>query len=320
MSGIYRLADSIAFYTLRRLTARPRPFESERRQFWADPYISKYVLRAHLDEHTDAGTRRGETVRASSEWIAEQWDLHGTGKERTPVMPESAPRLLDLGCGPGLYDLEFQHLGLHVTGIDIAPAAIEYARQACRISPRHAQFVNADYLEDRFTDTYDIVTCIYGGVATISDKTRGKLFSSVFDALNPGGLLVFDVLTRAYVDSERLRDGWFVLHRGGFWSPKPYVVLEKSHLFETESACADSYTLLFDDGTADRFLIWHRYYTDPEIRSACNAAGFEVLSMYSDLCGTPQYAGSHWLGVLARKPPTSSRSHRRREPLRPPFA
>lgn len=302
MSGCFRVAESFAFDLLQRITVRPKPFQSERRQFWADPHISRRVLDTHLDENSDAGTRRRETVRTSAEWITRQWDLLSSGRERTPVIPERAPKLLDLGCGPGLYALEFQHLGFQTTGVDIAPAAVEYASEACRISQRHAQFHHVDYLDIRLTNSYDIVTCIYGGMATISDETQRMLLRRIFGALRPGGLLVFDVLTRTYVDNERLRDGWYMLRSGGFWSPKPYLVLETSYLFESHSACVDSYSLLFADGTADRFLVWHRYYTPDEIRAACRSAGFEVVSLYSDLCGTPQYAGSPWLGIIARKP------------------
>ncbi len=305
VSGRFRVAESVSFRSLRAITHRPRPFESERRQFWADPHISGQVLNSHLDETSDAGTRRTETVQRSAGWIAEKWEEHGSGPPKTPVIPEEAPALLDLGCGPGLYALEFQHLGFRVTGVDIAPSALEYARSVCRLSDRHALFLQGDYLDMRFSGTYELITCIYGGMATISDRTQRTLLGNIYRSLVPGGLFMFDVLTRTYVDNERIKDGWFVLNSGGFWSPKPYLVLEKSYLFESHSACADSYSLLFSDGTADRYLVWHRYYTQTEIRQACESAGFEVISLYSDLCGTPQYSGSPWLGVIARKPTTA---------------
>ena len=288
--------------SLSRYAHKPRLFESERRQFWADPYISQHVLDVHLDQSTDTGSRRLATIDSSCEWISDVYDRTGGGAQRNSRDPERAPQLLDLGCGPGLYALRFQRAGFRVTGMDISPAAIRYATDRCRVSARFAEFRNEDYTDSELPGSYDVATCIYGGMGTISDTTRESLTRRVLGALRPGGIFFFDVFTRAYVDAERLRDGWCIVPRDGFWSPSHYLVLERSHLFPRASACADSYTLLFEDGTADRYMVWHRYYGSEEIRSLTRKAGFETVETYADLCGTPQYAGAFWIGVVARKP------------------
>lgn len=297
-----KVSSRLDLEAVKRLSRRPFPFENEHRQFWSDPYISAHVLSAHTDEDSDAGSRRRDIIEASSTWIAEQWDRYTRDPPRNPERPQDAPRLLDLGCGPGLYALRFQDLGFTVTGLDISPASIAYAKRFSVRTADRAEFRQTNYLNLDTSETYHVATCIYGGMGTISDHSQADLMERVYRALKPGGLFMFDVFTREYADQERLADGWFSVGKQGFWSPHPYLVLETSFLYPELSAFADSYTLLFKNGNADRFLVWHRFYSREEIRTATEVAGFEVLSLYSDLCGTPQYSGSLWIGVVARKP------------------
>lgn len=146
------------------------------------------------------------------------------------------------------------------------------------------------------------MTCIYGGVGTCSDRRRADLFNRVYQALKPGGLFIFDCFTLPYVERERLREAWSFVRRDGFWSNQPHLVLEKSFLYPEASASVDSYSLLFEDGSSDRYFVWHRYYTRNQIARATEDAGFEHPIVYSDLCGTPWYEGSPWIGVIAQKP------------------
>lgn len=67
---------------------------------WEDEYISKNMLKAHLDENYDSATRKLEFVRRSVDWISET------------LPPSDYPALLDLGCGPGIYGEFFSKKGM----------------------------------------------------------------------------------------------------------------------------------------------------------------------------------------------------------------
>jgi len=73
--------------------------------FWDDDHISKGLLEAHLSPDWDAATRNHEFVDKSVNWIA------------SIANPEKYNKLLDLGCGPGLYAERFHKAGYSVTGI-----------------------------------------------------------------------------------------------------------------------------------------------------------------------------------------------------------
>ncbi|MFW5884411.1 MAG: hypothetical protein ACOCVW_02915, partial [bacterium] len=70
---------------LQRLSGRPRPFEGRDKSFWTDPYVSRHVLEAHLDPHTDDATRRPERIAATVEQIV---------RESGVDLSNESPRLL----------------------------------------------------------------------------------------------------------------------------------------------------------------------------------------------------------------------------------
>jgi predicted TPR repeat methyltransferase len=59
------------------------------------------------------------------------------------VLQSEPQRILDLGCGPGLYTQRLASLGHTCVGIDISPASIAYARRVqhpdAGASPRFAE-------------------------------------------------------------------------------------------------------------------------------------------------------------------------------------
>jgi len=100
-----------------KLQQRPIPFTPGEPLFWNDPHISAQMLKAHLDPKIEAASRTPETIDRSVQWILDTIALKADDK------------VLDLGCGPGLYASRFAHAGLQVTGVDYSHNSIEYARR-----------------------------------------------------------------------------------------------------------------------------------------------------------------------------------------------
>lgn len=101
--------------------------------------------------------------------------------------------LLHLQCNCGQDSLSLARRGARVTGVDIADAAIEAARELSRDSGIAARFERADVLdwldENRARgDRFDVVFCSYGFIGWLSALegwARG-----LHDALRPGGRFV----------------------------------------------------------------------------------------------------------------------------------
>ena len=98
--------------------------------------------------------------------------------------------LLDVGCGPGYYSLEFARAGYHVTGIDIAAKAIASAQSTLDSSPKDPGFGSLNYAVsslDEMTGTYDAVV-FTGVIHHFSDPDQ--VLAKASSLLKPGGLLI----------------------------------------------------------------------------------------------------------------------------------
>ena len=75
---------------------------------WHDPDFSERMLAEHLSQSHDAASRRFARIDRQVAWI------HRELLEGTPT------RVLDLGCGPGLYTSRLARLGHECVGIDFS--------------------------------------------------------------------------------------------------------------------------------------------------------------------------------------------------------
>ncbi|WP_321992622.1 class I SAM-dependent methyltransferase [Marispirochaeta aestuarii] len=272
---------------LHRLEKKPRLYEPGDFVFWTDPYISSHVLEAHLDPHSDDASRRAETIEKTLKFISEKYP------------PESHARLLDLGCGPGLYASGFHDAGYRVTGIDYSPVSIGYARDDARKNRREITYLNMDYREWKAGEnSFEIVVMIFGDFCVLDPASRKRLLANIRRALSPGGVFLFDVFTEMYLPHPDER-AWYTMLRDGFWSPDKNLVFEIKHRYANKSVHLNRYLIVTEDGTVRSCNLWHRWFERGEIREYLRTEGFEVEAMWADLAGTPLKPSPEWIGIAA---------------------
>jgi len=89
---------------------KPALWQRSSEPLWDDDHISRQMLAAHLDPDLDAASRRHDVIDRSVAWLGS-------------VIPAGG-RVLDLGCGPGLYTSRLAAMGYDVTGIDYSRRSI----------------------------------------------------------------------------------------------------------------------------------------------------------------------------------------------------
>lgn len=108
--------------------------------------------------------------------------------------------VLDLACGTGLSTAPFAGRGLEVVGLDLSAEMLE---EAARRLPGVA-FARGDLRDFELGRSFDLVTCLFDSYNNLLDPADlGRALERARAHLAPGGLLAFDINTRAGV-----RDLW----------------------------------------------------------------------------------------------------------------
>lgn len=265
------------------IDARPAPYAPMAHPFWDDPYLSRQFLQAHLAPDQDAATRAHAFVERSAEWIATL----------------AQGRLLDLGCGPGLYAEQFARRGFQVTGIDLSQTSIDHAKASAALQRLPIVYRRENYLSLSDVDAYDIITLIYCDYGVLSPDDRQRLLIKAYRALKPGGKLVLDAWTpKQYAAFE---EGLSIEHapQGGFWSPDAYLAIKRNARYPGQIYLERYHVVTA--GCLRVFNVWNAAFDRYSLGAELLTAGFSHIEPYSDVAGAPFDANQPTICVVAEK-------------------
>ena len=211
--------------------------------------------------------------------------------------------VVDLGCGSGILARHVGQAGYRVVGVDLSDAMLAVARaQAPNAELRVGSFVSVDLPECVAVAAIGEVLS-YGFDAANDDRARADLFRRAYEALVPGGLLLFDVAgpERAEPGSQR------TFAQGPDWA-----VLVETDLEGATGALTRNITTFRQVGTVyRRDAEVHRLTLIDPARAleSLRAVGFETQAL-------PSYGASPLpkgvLVFLCRKPVAGAVSRKRR--------
>lgn len=252
--------------------------------FWIDPHIASQMLLAHLDPTTEAASYPPDQIEATIAWLTQQLGV------------TAGMRLLDLGCGPGLYTRRWAAQGLQVTGVDFSQVSLLHA---CQHDP-HSTYYCQNYLELALDETFDVVTLISRDFCALTPAQSEQLLDVVRRHLKGGGAFVLDVTTRYQHISGSSTQAWSAYPDGGFWSADPHLLLMHHYERPDVEAVLDQYIIVYPDGRVQAHHNWLHYYSAESITAVLEGHGFRVEGLYSDLRGTPLDDAAPVIGVVAR--------------------
>jgi SAM-dependent methyltransferase len=285
----YQISDGpLDLSFLADLPAEPEPFDDGRQIPWNDPDFSRRMLAVHLDESHDWASRRTEKRLKIID-------------ELTAIIGLSpGDRVLDVGCGPGLYCQEWARRGMQVEGWDYAPAAIEYARRQAQEAGLEIRYVRDDYRNLDAVERFDLVTLIFGDLNVFSLEDAEALLRRIGRALCPGGYFFADITTPDAFPAREVRQR-FGYHASGLWSDTPYLELYEAHPVRPDGLRWERYVIIEARGGRARvYTTWSQEYTVETITALLERAGLSLHALYDDPT-SPLSDQPGWLGVVAVK-------------------
>ena len=238
---------------------------------WNDEHISKGMLEAHLSPTWDAASRNHKFIEQSIHWIA------------TIAPPRQYSKLLDLGCGPGLYAEGFAKVGYLVTGVDFSKRSIDYATHQTKLNKSNIQYHYQNYLTMDYLEEFDVITLIYCDYAPLSKSDRMTLLKKVYQALKPNGVFIFDVFT-SKMRKEEIQT-WQYHKEGGFFFEKPHLLLEATYQYDNPDKTELHQHIVVTENEVKCYVGQNHYFTKKELLSETQPIGFSKYEFYGDVAG-----------------------------------
>lgn len=257
---------------LKYISEKPKVYQESCLPFWDDEHISKHMLNAHLDFTKDSASRSLETIKATCHWIDEYCSLHGCGK-----------KLLDLGCGPGLYAEQLYKKSYDVTGIDFSKRSIEYAKRHALKTHKTIQYKYQNYLDVDFENEFDVIIMIYCDFGVLSPSKRKQLLSKVYKALKKGGIFIFDVLTIKH-EEDFVEFQTIDYFENGFWANEEHIVIERHVDYINTHNILEQYIIILKNSVRS-YNVWNQCYNKEMIKEELKSQNLLCVDIFGGTQG-----------------------------------
>jgi SAM-dependent methyltransferase len=265
------------------------PFDPSVELNWGRPDFSRRLLREHLDQTHDGASRRLGVVTS-----------HVRRLER--LLPRPPARVLDAGCGPGLYATRLARLRYQVVGTDVSAAAIRHAnREAARLRLEgRATFFEADLRTLDLPDqSFDAALLIYFLIEAFPRAEQPKVLRRLARVLRPGAALIAELRLRP--DQPPGRTTWWDVVSESVLADRRHLLLGDARYEPRRHTYVLREVAVFDDGTvaAQQTSGWLCPYGS--IPGLFSRGGFRVVRMYDGWTIDPASALSETVLVVARR-------------------
>ena len=294
------MARRISLEELVRRDPQPEPWAEGENIPWDDPAFSERMLAQHLSQDHGLASRQLDAIERHIEWLVATV-LGGFG------MREGG-RVLDLGCGPGLYTSALARRGFACTGIDYSPASIAHARATAAAEELDCRYEDADMRAAAFGVGHALVAMIFGELNAFRREQALSILARAEAALAPDGRVIIEAHTLAA--AERIGNGgrttgspgprsWHSAERGLF-SDLPHAQLYEAFWDADRRAATERYYIL-DAATAEvsAYAQSMQGYDDQAYDELFGEAGLTILERFGSLEGDPYEGDGEFVVMLA---------------------
>ncbi len=283
-------SSSNLYDELEKIGSRPEPFRFyTAKELWNDEHTSQKMLEFHLDGAVDVSSRRREFIGRSVEWMVSLFMIG----EKT--------KILDFGCGPGLYTTLLAGKKANVTGIDFSERSISYAKETAAKKGLEIDYVLGNYLDFETEKKFDLVLMIMCDYCALSPSQRNAMARKFFDLLESGGSVLLDVYSLNAFDRKEEVSIYRRNLLDGFWSPENYHGFLNTFKYDEEKVVLEKYTVVEKRQTKIVYN-WLQYFSRESLADEFEKQGFEAIEFFSDVAGSPFQPESDEFAMVAKKP------------------
>jgi SAM-dependent methyltransferase len=276
----------INYITLKKFINRDsiRPWDEGDNIPWNNPEFSERMLKEHLDQGHDAASRPYETIEKHIEWI------HRLVGHPTKV--------LDLGCGPGLYTSRLSRRGHVCVGIDYSPASIQYAKEYAVKEGLPCTYIQEDMRTAEYGSGYGLVMLLYGEFNVFRFEDAKKILKKCYKALDENGLLLIEPHTSAAINRKGEKSpSWYTV-KNGLFSDEPYTCLEENFWDSITKTATIRYFIVDTSGKVTPYAQTFQAYTDEQYKTLLTECGFDTVELFPSLGDASQ---KELIVVVAKK-------------------
>ncbi|MBC8277563.1 MAG: methyltransferase domain-containing protein [FCB group bacterium] len=274
---------------LRRNTM-PEPWLEGERIPWDDADFSQRMLKEHLSQDHDLASRRFSVIERQVQWIHRRILL------RKPV------KILDLGCGPGLYTSRLAKLGHRCTGIDFAPASIEYAQKQAEREEEDCSYVSDDVRNADFGGGYGLVMMVFGALNVFKLPEAKEILKKARGALETDGHLLLEVHLLEALRGDGERQTYWYSEESGLFSEKPHLLLGERFWDESNSTVIERYYIIgAAGGEVKQYSAGMQAYSEEQYAELLEGCGFRRMEFYESMGGSIDGSGGEFFVIAAQR-------------------
>jgi SAM-dependent methyltransferase len=270
-------------------TPMPAPWAEGDNIPWHDPGFSARMLKEHLSQEHDAASRRADKIDRQVEWI------------HRSLLRSRPARILDLGCGPGLYAARLAARGHACYGVDYSPASISHALRLAEERDLDCHFQHADIRAAEYGTSYGLAMLIFGEFNVFSPADARLILRKARAALAPGGLLLLEPNRPGAVEGMAASARRWYTEQSGLFSDRPYVCLEESLWDKASRTTATRFYIIdADNGEVTRYAQTMQEYSREEYAAVLTECGFGETIFHPSLIGEDDPSQSDLIAITAR--------------------